>query len=1171
MAANWPMLAALHLLLHSDRLFIGPENQRLPAILEASRRYQNEVSIRLAGQVLRALNELVRGFQEADRAAHGDILREALRHDPNHIYGGMLTTLMRMVFVLYAEDRSLMGSDETWLQNYSISGMYERLRADAGQYPDTMDSRYGAWAQIVTLTRLLYDGGGHGSWRLPPRHGGLFDPDAYPFLEGRPWASARSATALIEPPLVSDGILFRILQDLLYLDGERISYRALDVEQIGSVYEAMMGFTVETAHGVSIGLGSDHLVINLGDLLTKKAADRPKWLKENAACEVTGKAIEQLKSAASVDELLVGLRRRISKLYLDQNSNPVTVPSDGIYLQPTEERRRSGSHYTPRSLTQPIVKTTLDPVLAKLGDNPTPEQVLGLKVCDPSMGSGAFLVEACRYLGEKLEKAWIANGLMPPIPADQDPLLHARRIVAQRCLYGVDKNPFAVNLAKLSLWLATFAKDHPFTFVDHTLRCGDSLVGLTAHQIETFHWQLKEEGALLRDLPSRLRHILKVRAQILDATDETPYEILAQKLAVTEEQMIDLRLAGDLTIAAFFGADKPKDREVRRKELAEKFRRAQERVTNLDLDDELQSTVRTLKSGPKGVNPFHWELEFPEVFRLNLDDRDERTSGFDAFVGNPPFAGKNTMIAGHATSYLDWLKITHEESHGNSDLVAHFFRRAFTLLRPGGCFGLIATNTIGQGDTRSTGLRWICTHKGVIYNAIKRRKWPGQAAVIVSVVHVAKGKIEGPYMLDGREVPIITAYLFHGGGHESAISLNANAGKSFVGVYALGMGFTFDDTDTKHLANTLQEMEALIAKNPRNKERIFSYIGGEEINDSPTHMHHRYIINFEDFPLRREQLASSWHHADEKQRREWLRSGIVPADYPGEVAADYPELLSIVERKVKPERETNNRENYRAYWWQYAERRPGLLRMLTERNNVLVHPFTSSHLAFAFIPANTLVASPHNVFAFDTFGPFAILQSRVHEVWVRFLASSMKDDLRYTASDCFETFPFPHGFESNDALEATGRGYYERRAQIMLNHDKGLTALYNDYHKPTPEWPETVDLRNFHNLIDSAVLDAYGWSDIQVPCEFLPEFNDEGQEEDSGPPRPKKYRYRWPDATRDEVLARLLELNRTRAEEEAQSTRSAPVARSTDKRAKKSFEKAGIAASSLFELEDSTE
>jgi hypothetical protein len=614
MAQNWPMLAALHLVLDSDRLFIGPENQRLPAILEASRRYQNEVSIRLAGQVLRALNELVRGFQEADRAAHGRILGEALRHDPNHIYGGMLTTLMRMVFVLYAEDRGLMGSDETWLQNYSISGLYERLRADTGQYPDTMDSRYGAWAQIITLTRLLYEGGGHGSWRLPPRHGGLFDPDAFPFLEGRPWESKRAATAQIEPPLLSDRILFRILQDLLYLEGERISYRALDVEQIGSVYEAMMGFTVEIANGISIGLGSDHLVVNLEDLLTEKPADRPKWLKEHADCEVTGKAIEQLKSAASLDELLAALRRRISKLYLDQNSDPVTVPTDGIYLQPTEERRRSGSHYTPRSLTQPIVKTTLDPVLAQLGDNPMPEQILGLKVCDPAMGSGAFLVEACRYLGEKLEKAWNAHNLMPPIPADQDPLLHARRMVAQRCLYGLDKNPFAVNLAKLSLWLSTFVKDHPFTFVDHTLRCGDSLVGLTAHQIEALHWQPKEEGALLRDLPSRLRHILKARAQILDAGEETPYETLAQKLAVTDEQMVDLRVAGDLVVAAFFAEEKPRERETLRKNLAEKFRRAEEGIVDSELDEQLQHSARSLKTGHKGVTPFHWEIEYPEAF-----------------------------------------------------------------------------------------------------------------------------------------------------------------------------------------------------------------------------------------------------------------------------------------------------------------------------------------------------------------------------------------------------------------------------------------------------------------------------------------------------------------------------------------------------------------------------
>ena len=136
-------------------------------------------------------------------------------------------------------------------------------------------------------------------------------------------------------------------------------------------------------------------------------------------------------------------------------------------------------------------------------------------------------------------------------------------------------------------------------------------------------------------------------------------------------------------------------------------------------------------------------------------------------VGNPPFAGKNTITEGHAPGYLDWLKLMHPESHGNSDLAAHFFRRAFNLLKPSGCFGLIATNTIGQGDTRSTGLRWICANGGVIYRARKRYKWPGQAAVVVSVVHVHKGTVSGPLQSRRTESWIALPHiLFHAGGSE---------------------------------------------------------------------------------------------------------------------------------------------------------------------------------------------------------------------------------------------------------------------------------------------------------------------------------------------------------------------------------------------------------------------
>ena len=178
---------------------------------------------------------------------------------------------------------------------------------------------------------------------------------------------------------------------------------------------------------------------------------------------------------------------------------------------------------------------------------------------------------------------------------------------------------------------------------------------------------------------------------------------------------MDARLTGDLLVAAFFSASKPKAREKERLAKGALLKRALEKITDLDADDEIQGIARALRA--QGVTPFHWEIEFPEVFRRG---------GFDVIVGNPPFAGKNTIAEGHADGYLLLAEVPSTQSPtAIRTLAAHFFRRAFTLLKPNGCFGLIATNTIGQGDTRSTGLRWICGHGGTIYRARKRYKWPG--------------------------------------------------------------------------------------------------------------------------------------------------------------------------------------------------------------------------------------------------------------------------------------------------------------------------------------------------------------------------------------------------------------------------------------------------------------
>jgi hypothetical protein len=146
----------------------------------------------------------------------------------------------------------------------------------------------------------------------------------------------------------------------------------------------------------------------------------------------------------------------------------------------------------------------------------------------------------------------------------------------------------------------------------------------------------------------------------------------------------------------------------------------------------------------------------------------------------------------------------------------------------------------------------------------------------------------------------------------------------------------------------------------------------------------------------------------------------------------------------------------------------------------------------------------------------------------------MKDDLRYTPSDCFETFPLPRGIETNTVLEQTGREYYEFRAALMVRNNEGLTKTYNRFHDPEETSPDILRLRELHTAMDRAVLDAYEWTDIPTDCEFILDYEDDEEDENEGKGRKRKkpWRYRWPDPIRDEVLARLLALNAQRAEKE---------------------------------------
>ena len=244
---------------------------------------------------------------------------------------------------------------------------------------------------------------------------------------------------------------------------------------------------------------------------------------------------------------------------------------------------------------------------------------------DPATGSGAFLVEACRQISARLVEAWSLHGGPPELPADEDELLHARRLVARQCLYGVDRNPMAIDLARLSLWLVTLARDHEFTFIDHALRHGDSLVGLTRRQIEGFHWDAEAPSFQFgTETPEVQRHVAKVselRQLIRELGDEAPEHELRELLDEADRELRNVRRVGDLVLTAFFAGAKPKERESRRLSYA-----------TLLLERGQSESAGGEPPAPP-VTAFHWEFEFPEVF-------ERENPGFDAVVGNPPFAGQ---------------------------------------------------------------------------------------------------------------------------------------------------------------------------------------------------------------------------------------------------------------------------------------------------------------------------------------------------------------------------------------------------------------------------------------------------------------------------------------------------------------------------------------------------
>ncbi|MFM0078737.1 ATP phosphoribosyltransferase regulatory subunit [Paraburkholderia sediminicola] len=1185
-------LQAFVSLLGIGRFFGVAENETLPHMLAESALNQQEVTDQLGRQVLKAVEVLIQALDRIDVEQHGRFLDGIGEKD---LYQAALTVMMRLVFLFSAEERGLLLlGDALYDRHYAISTLRDQLR----EIPDEqlLEHRHDAWSRFLATCRVIYGGVEHEAMRLPAYGGSLFDPDRYPFLEGRKTDTSWVDTPAVPLPINNRTVL-HLLESLQFLrvrvpgggiEPRRLSFRALDIEQIGHVYEGLLDHTAKRASSPVLGFkasGGDDIEIMLSELEERAAAgedELAEFLKERTGRTSASirKALVQggdgdslmLQSVCGTADGLYGRVKRYSALLReDTNGYPVIVQQGSVYVTAGSDRRSTGTHYTPRSLTEPVVRTTLEPLLylgVDQGQAPTPQrlrspaEILSLKICDFACGSGAFLVQTCRYLSERLVEAWslaeVANPEVPLVVPEALPsgahhtelllpgeteerLAVARRLVAERCLYGVDVNPMAVEMAKLSLWLVTLHKSRPFTFVDHAIKCGDSLLGLhTEEQIESFHIlpsrgtdrlhdYIKRECVELLEVARGKREQLE-RFTVFDMSDADAKGQLHEE---AEAVLNGVRVLADLVVgAALATASGTASRslsmlDAKLDECLLDVGATLDGATTLIAEperlQELQLRAdRLLDASSKGLprRPFHWLVEFPEVFS------NPRNPGFDAVVGNPPFVGGQKITGIFGTAYRDFQVLYQADGRrGSADLCAYFFLRASKLLKAGGNFGLLAVNTIAEGDTRQVALESMLHSGNSIYAATHDFPWPGVAAIAASVVHLHRGSWKGKFNLGGKLVPTISAFLSEED-EWSPKRLGANANKSFQGSIVLGMGFALLEAEALALLRGLENRD----------EVLFPYLSGEDLNSNPEQKPSRWIVNFWDWPLSR-SAEGSWAEAAEEDKAKWLRSGHVPSDYPHRVAEDFPELLEIVRARVKPERDGNNRAIYREKWWHYGEKRPALYHAIGRGHSFAKHPESwkgdipplrqvltyTLHSKFwcpDFVPSDMVFSHALGVNALNSYCDFALLQSSVHGEWAWKLASSLESRLRYTPSDVLEPFPFPSQYGH---LEPLGAAYLTFRKQLMKDEKIGLTQTYNLFHDSDCIVTSVMELRQLHTDIDNAVVAAYGWQDIELKHDFyavdyLP-AND-------------RMRFTICGDARLEILRRLSRLNRERYEVE---------------------------------------
>jgi len=524
--------------------------------------------------------------------------RHAPEPTPRELFGDALKAAYRLLFVAYAEDRGLLpAGTPAYDSGYSLRALREQAADPSIAWEP--DSGY-LWAALRAQWGLLRDGIDAGELQIAGFNGGLF---------------ARDSRQLLDDPglIIGDAHVREVIDALCWtqpvrsvnrrdtVGRRRISYRELGVEQLGSIYEGLLSFEPQIA-----GTPKVRAVIGHGQ-----------------------SAVEQIIDADQVPEGAETL---------------ATYPPGTFYLfEATGQRKGSGSFYTPRPLAHFLVGETLRP----LTQDATPEQILSLRICDPAMGSGGFLVPAVHRLTEAYGEALARAGEDIDHKLDDRERAAYRRLIVERCIYGVDLNPMAVELAKVSLWLATAAAGKPLSFLDAHLRCGDALIGATTDGWDSLPAPLqKSRDAEAGDDPAQaslfdverpdLTTVIGIRQDLAASPSDDRLQVRAkeQRFArlISSDDFQRLRDLGDWWIAPFYLDD---------------FRRAADwREGRRQIETGQPSpypgigalSARVRQQTRDDIRPFHWEIEFPEVF-FDATGTRRPDAGFDAIIGNPPWEG----------------------------------------------------------------------------------------------------------------------------------------------------------------------------------------------------------------------------------------------------------------------------------------------------------------------------------------------------------------------------------------------------------------------------------------------------------------------------------------------------------------------------------------------------